>query len=55
MLVRPRRSLARLLVFVLAAAAAAGLQAAVPTFWQVATEADFLRGDAEGLGAGPGT
>ena len=39
----------RLLGLVLAAAAVAGLQAAVPTFWQVATEADFLRGEVEGL------
>jgi hypothetical protein len=39
----------RLLVFAFAAAAAAGVHAAVPTFWQVATEADFLRGEVEGL------
>ena len=44
-----RMLFSRLLVFVLAAAAAAGLQAAVPTFWQIATEADFLRGEVEGL------
>lgn len=37
------------LMLPLAVLAAAGLRAAVPTFWQVATEADFLRGDVEGL------
>jgi hypothetical protein len=44
-----RTPYSRLLAFVFAAAGAAGLQAAVPTFWQVATEADFLRGEVEGL------
>ena len=44
-----RTFVARLLVAAITAAAAVGLQAAVPTFWQVATEADFMRGDAEGL------
>ena len=44
-----RRWPSRILVFAFTAAAAAGLYAAVPTFWQVATEADFLRGDVEGL------
>ena len=39
----------RLLVAIFAAAAVTGLRAAVPTFWQVATEADFLRGEVEGL------
>ena len=28
---------------------AAGLQAAVPTFWQVGTEAEFLKGEVENL------
>lgn len=36
-------------VVVTAVAATIGLHAAVPTFWQVATEADFLRGDVDGL------
>ena len=44
-----RKWLSRTLVLLFTAAAAAGLHAAVPTFWQVATEADFLRGDVEGL------
>ena len=44
-----RMFVARLLAAVITVAAAVGLHAAVPTFWQVATEADFLRGDAEGL------
>ncbi len=44
-----RTFVARLLAAALTVAAAVGLHAAVPTFWQVATEADFLRGDAEGL------
>jgi hypothetical protein len=33
----------------LCCALAAGLSAAVPTFWQAATEADFLKGDVENL------
>ncbi len=39
----------RILIVFFTAAAAVGLHAALPTFWQVATEADFLRGDVEGL------
>jgi sugar lactone lactonase YvrE len=31
------------------AASAAGLRAAVPSFWQVATQAEFLKGDVENL------
>ena len=42
--------LRRLLIAALAfAAGAAGLHAAVPTFWQVATQADFLKGEVENL------
>ncbi len=33
----------------LVAAATAGVHAALPTFWQVSTEAEFLRGDVENL------
>ena len=42
-----RRRLAALLVIVCAAFAAS--EAALPTFWQVSTEADFLRGEVENL------
>jgi outer membrane protein assembly factor BamB len=42
-----RRRLAALLVIVCAAFAA--VEAALPTFWQVSTEADFLRGEVENL------
>lgn len=42
--------IARLLAaVVLVCAAAAGLHAAVPTFWLVSTEADFLKGEIENL------
>ena len=44
---RHRRRLAALLVIVCAAFVA--VEAALPTFWQVSTEADFLRGDVENL------
>jgi outer membrane protein assembly factor BamB len=44
---RHRRRLAALLVIVCAAFAA--VDAALPTFWQVSTEADFLRGEVENL------
>ncbi len=40
----------RLLVALLAAAVfTAGVSAALPTFWQVSTEAEFLRGEVENL------
>ena len=42
-----RRKFAALLVIVCAAFAA--VEAALPTFWQVSTEADFLRGEVENL------
>jgi outer membrane protein assembly factor BamB len=42
-----RRRLAALLVIVCATFAAS--EAALPTFWQVSTEADFLRGEVENL------
>ena len=41
------RQLAAFLVIVCAAFAA--VEAALPTFWQVSTEADFLRGEVENL------
>jgi len=44
-----RTAVSRAAAVVTALAATIGLQAAVPTFWQVATEAEFLRGDVEGL------
>src|SRR5262245_21431332 len=43
--VRPCVCLAALAATVLSAA----LYAAVPTFWTVATQSDFLKGDVEGL------
>ena len=40
----------RFLIAVLSvAASAAVLHAAVPSFWQVATQADFLKGEVENL------
>jgi outer membrane protein assembly factor BamB len=42
-----RRSLAALLLAL--GAAASAVHAALPTFWQVSTEADFLRGEVENL------
>src|SRR5687768_5842422 len=44
---RKRLQFAALVLFVCAAAAA--VHAALPTFWQVSTEADFLRGEVENL------
>ncbi|HEY6507152.1 MAG TPA: hypothetical protein VIY56_04015 [Vicinamibacterales bacterium] len=44
-----RTALSRVAAVVTALAATIGLQAAVPTFWQVATETEFLRGDVDGL------
>ena len=38
-----------LLGFLVAATLTAGASAALPTFWQVSTEADFLRGEVENL------
>ena len=38
-----------LLVATVVCAAAAGVQAALPTFWQVSTEAEFLQGEVENL------
>lgn len=44
-----RYSLAVCVVCALACAAVAGVQAALPTFWQVSTEAEFLEGDVENV------
>lgn len=45
----PTRIVRLLVAVALVCAAAAGLRAAVPTFWLVSTEADFLKGDIENL------
>ncbi len=45
----PTRIVRLLVAVVLVCAAAAGLRAAVPTFWLVSTEADFLKGELENL------
>ena len=44
-----RHFLAALVVCAVMCAAVAGLQAALPTFWQVSTEAEFLEGDVENV------
>ena len=44
-----RQVLAALAVFAVVCVTVAGLQAALPTFWQVSTEAEFLEGDVENV------
>ena len=44
-----QRSIRTLLVCALASAAIVGVQAALPTFWQVSTESEFLEGDVENV------
>ena len=43
------RSIRALMVVALLAATAVALRAAVPTFWQVSTESEFLKGEVENL------